>query len=280
LVTVARRQFPKLTAPNPGYYGPPSLGTRRSQEYRSDYFFIYMYLNREIVRLFIDKVGWVTPHNIVVLTCGEYVHPNDAKYKSIRAQLHNMLKIKDHEKRLKHLPAIGHSYKVYASPKEKRHIISGSVNHDIKLRDVLAKYFHGNHYQDLENLSLGRVSETFCPDAYIDMIGKRIYFEMDNGGMSVGNLKKKLSDHYAYNGVYCAIFISAVRELYHISSFYDARKYEPARLQSLIFAIKSVLERKPNRILINSYSNYLNSGELFNFRMQPKQPFSSDPRTY
>src|SRR5512138_2328194 len=100
----------------------------------------FMYLNRNVVRRFVDAVDWVTPRNIIILLLGKY--DTDARENQvIRNELVKMTKTV-REPPLKRLPCDGRA--IYASSyTRKKDLGSFKLAHDEKLRDCLAKYFHG-----------------------------------------------------------------------------------------------------------------------------------------
>src|SRR5512138_502853 len=98
-----------------------------------------MYLNRNVVRKFVDAVDWVTPRNIIILLLGRY-DTGARENQIIRNELVKMTKTK-REPPLKRLASDGKA--IYASCFTKRKDIgSFKLAHDEKLRDCLGKYFH------------------------------------------------------------------------------------------------------------------------------------------
>lgn len=209
-----------------------------------------MYISRTTIRKFIDAVEWATARNIIILANGRYTTSGAAV---IRTELEKMTRTK-RVMRLKKLHDQG-NHAVYGSPcTKKKDVGNHHFLHDNQLRDCLAKFLHDRHLQGVEKLSVSRVEPN--PDAHLGSL----YFEFDNGHMNDDQLIEKIQKNYSGHGAYRVIFIMRHR--------YDDPEGEQKRLDKLFHIVKNTLYRKPNRIWANTYNGFLETGRLYNYRME------------
>jgi hypothetical protein len=212
-----------------------------------------MYISRTTIRKFIDAVEWATPRNVIILANGRYTTTGSAV---IRNELEKMTRTK-RVMPLKKLHDQG-KHAVYGSPcTKKKDVGTHQFLHDNQLRDCLAKFMHDRCMKGMEDLSVSRIRQN--PDAHLG----NLYFEFDNGHMSDDQLIEKIQKHYCGYGAYRVIFFMRHR--------YDNPDGEQARLEKLFEIVKSVLRKKPNRVLGATYSGYLRNGKIFNLKGQEIQ---------
>lgn len=212
-----------------------------------------MKLNRDIIREFISKVEWVAASNVCYLLSGK----REAKtYAMVAAELNRMCRTKRKEIRLKKLHH--EFYTCYALAMNHRSTVNRQhVEHDMKLRNCLGKYFHTCGYGLIEFLSV----RTFA-DAVLLLNTGNLYFEFDSGHMGRKQLVDKLRTHYAGKGMYRVVFWMGTAEYAHWKNAAKIKVLEQKRLLMLFAISRQVLKQKPNRLLAAPYHKYLEHGRL------------------
>ena len=216
-----------------------------------------MRLNRQVIRQFISKVEWATASNICYLLSGKR-KPCD--YAVVAAELNSMCRTKRREIRLKKLH---HDfYTCYALATSSRSTLNHrNVEHDIKLRNCLGKYFHICGYEFLEYLSLNSFA-----DSVLILTSGDLYFEFDSGHMGRGQLKEKIKAHYIGKGAFRAVFFMGTAEYAHWKNLATIKCLEKNRLNLLFEVARRVLKDKPNRLLGACYHEYLEDGKVYNHK--------------
>lgn len=143
---------------------------------------------------------------------------------------------------------------IYATPESaKKDKGEHNIDHDLKLRDVVAKYLYVTGYREIEKVSVQRIP--WNPDAHIGSL----YFELDNGHEDDAQLAEKLQ-RYSGAGAFRVIFVMAHR--------YGDASLEVARLKKLLTLGNALLGQKPNRVLAATYHQYLTNGRLMNLKQE------------
>lgn len=216
-----------------------------------------MTISRHVIREFISKVEWATAGSICYLLSGKR-KPRD--YAVVAAELNSMCRTKRKEIRLKKLP---HDfYTCYALATSSRATLNHRhVEHDIKLRNCLGKYFYICGYELLEYLSL----KTYA-DSILTLTAGDLYFEFDSGHMGRGQLKDKIKAHYIGKGAFRVVFWTGTAEYAHWKNIATIKCLEKNRLNLLFEVVRRVLKDKPNRVLGACYHEYLEDGKLYNHK--------------
>jgi hypothetical protein len=206
-------------------------------------------MSRDIIRQFIEAVEWVTPSNISYLFFGKY---NSRLYRKCEKELASMTMTT-------RVPALRKLYDqngnvVYASPNTKKSSIGSSFFvHNRRLRDCLARYLYDRNHRWLGDTFIGKSADA--------RIGSLLW-EFDNGHMNADQLEEKIRMNYAGRGIYRVVFIMAHE--------YNNKDREKDRLYMLFQIVRRILPHKKNRILGNSYSLFLETGKLHNWRGEEK----------
>lgn len=202
---------------------------------------------RDTIRQFLKGVEWCNASNIALLIRGT----NESKaFNWADFELYEMAASKNPEKRVKILPNPDHH--IFADiQSKKRDKGNHQLDHDLKLRDVLAKYLYLRNYEGIEQLSVKRIKNN--PDGHIG----NLYFELDSGHEDDAQLKEKL-ERYSGPGKYQVFFIMAHR--------YGSQALEASRAAKLMELGRAKLRHKPNRILVSSYSHFIAGGHPYNLK--------------
>ena len=137
------------------------------------------------------------------------------------------------------------AYTLYKS--KKKSITSYQYWHDRKLRNCLARFANINGYNQIQ---LGTYADAHAPG---------IMFELDNGTEAEAEITDKIRNYYSGQGQFRAIFWMS-----HI----EGHNNEQDRLKKIFDIVAKVLHHKPNRVLANTYTDYLKSGNLYNYRRE------------
>ncbi len=216
-----------------------------------------MTLSRQAIRKFISKVEWATASNICYLLSGRRSRRD---YAVVAAELNSMCKTKRREIRLKKLHHEFHTcYALATNPKTT--VSHNHVEHDIKLRNCLGKYFHVCGHGLMEYLSL----KTYA-DAMLALNTGILFFEFDSGHMGRGQLKDKIKARYIGKGAFRAVFWTGTAEYAHWKNLSTIKCLEKNRLNLLFEVARRVLKDKPNRVLSACYHEYLEDGKLYNHK--------------
>lgn len=195
-----------------------------------------------LIREFIGKTDWATAENVAYLIFGKCDPElkNDADW-----ALTKLTKLKSSDKKLKLLP--NEYQKIYAlwdNPKHRKG--DRNLNHDIKLRNVLAVL-------KPDQISISNYEGA---DAVIETKGDKFFIELDNGNEDREFLENKIKSQYGGKGEYQVIFIMASRE----------GEKEKTRLENLWKIIESSLKYKKGRVLGACYSQFLQDQKLNNWK--------------
>lgn len=206
--------------------------------------FYYMKGKRNLIRQFVKSVDWVTPANIAYLLEGRYDSKIYQKYfkelEEMTITRHGALrKIKN-----------GDGMTGFTSSEVRNHIPTYLYNHDVALRNCVARFLFDRGHQGIGIASVKRIKGN--PDAHIG----NVYFEFDNGGEGTAELSKKIN-RYNGDGRFRVIFFMKNR---------DNAELDHTRLNKLFEIIKKVMKKKPNRILGACYTQYLQDGKVYNLR--------------
>lgn len=198
---------------------------------------------RTIIRKFLQGVEWAGPRSVSIL-----IHGHAGEHNWADTELAEMAATR----RLRPLRRLICSRRIFATP-ESRKKDKGEfrLEHDLKLRDVLAKFLHDRGFDGIEELSVRRIP--LSPDAHIG----RLYFELDNGHEDNAQLEEKLA-RYSGAGAFQVIFVMAHR--------YGQAELEKKRLEKLFGLGQKILGHKPNRILGATYHGFLKDGYLYNLK--------------
>ena len=198
---------------------------------------------RAVIRQFLKGVEWASPRNISIL-----IHGNAGDRNWADTELSEMAATR----RLRPIKRLISSRHIYATPETaKKDKGEFNIEHDLKLRDVLAKFFYIRNYAGLENLSIRHVPGN--PDAHLGTL----YFELDNGHEDDSQLAGKLRT-YSGDGAFQVLFFMAHR--------YDDPALEANRLEKIVALGNATLSRKPNRVLAATYHGFLANGSLVNLK--------------
>ena len=198
---------------------------------------------RAVIRQFLRGVEWASPRNISILIHG---HAGEANWAA--TELSEMASTR----RIRPLRRLLGPRHTFATPETaKKDKGEFNIEHDLKLRDVLAKFFYIRKYADLENLSVRHIPGN--PDAHVGSL----FFELDNGHENDAQLAEKLQ-RYTGPGAFQVIFVMAHR--------YGDPALEAKRLEKLLALGGSVLGRKPNRVIAGTYHGFLTDGSLANLK--------------
>ncbi len=215
-----------------------------------------MHIKRHLIRLFLQGAEWATPRNIIILANGTYTSKGS---QSIRTELNRMTAVKQGTALIKLSCKRGAAY---AFPDCTKRDVGGFMfDHNEKLRDCLARYLCDRKYKGIDDLTTKTPNKKLQPDA---RIGDR-YFELDNGHMDDKQLKEKIKN-YSGKGKFQVIFIMTTRYKAHWRTKEDIKKLEQKRLRKLLEIARQEIRQKPNRILANAYEDYLETGQLYNFK--------------
>jgi hypothetical protein len=202
---------------------------------------------RRLIRAYLKGVEWCNPRNVSILIYGDPTQYNWADTELIEMVNAKRVSPADSVKRLTNI-----RHHIFATPSSKKKDKGDfNIEHDIKLRDVIAKHLFLNRWEGLGTVSVQRIAGN--PDAHIG----RLYFELDNGHEDDSQLSEKLK-RYSGKGAFQVAFIMAHR--------YGDRDLESKRLAKLFDLSKKILRHKPNRILGAAYSEYLENGRLSTFK--------------
>jgi hypothetical protein len=216
-----------------------------------------MKLSRQVIRQYISKVEWATAASICFLLSGKRKRRD---YAVVAAELNSMCRTKRREIRLKKLHH--EFYTCYALATNPRSTLNHrQVEHDIKLRNCLGKYFHYCGYELIEYLSI----KTHA-DAVLALSAGDLYFEFDSGHMGRGQLKDKIKTHYICKGAYRVVFWTGTAEYAHWKNLATIKCLERNRLNLLFEVARRVLKDKPNRLLGACYHEYLEDGKIYNHK--------------
>lgn len=208
---------------------------------------------RKLIREFLKAVEWANHRNVSFLINGTatYRQSNWAD-----TEMAEMVKAKRTQPADQIKKLLNERYNIYATiSSDKKDKGNKDIEHDLKLRDVLAKFLFDRAYQGMDKLSVKRIQGN--PDAHLG----NIYFELDNGHEEDKTLREKL-ERYAGPGAFQVIFIMAHR--------YGDKGLESARLEKIQRLGNEVLRCKPNRILSATYHGYLEDGKLYNLRNEER----------
>jgi len=205
-------------------------------------------MKRQIIRQFIDQMEWITPDNASYLIDGDF---SPTLYRKWQKTLEVMTFTQNKDKALRKVKNTGGSvaYTLYRS--KRNGLPYNNYWHDRRLRNCMAKFIHtnGNHDLDL--------------NTYADTQAGSLYFEFDSGSETT-ELIDKIKRYYCGQGVCRAIFFMAHRD--------NIERLEKNRLDYLFDIVAKLLRHKPNRVLANTYTSYLKTGKLYNFRREEKSP--------
>jgi len=203
---------------------------------------------RRTIREFMKSVEWVNPRNVAILIRGV----SNGNYHWADTELWEMeraTQIEPDEKIKRLYNEHHHIFATIGSKKKDK----GTTNleHDIKLRDVLAKYLYDRSWEGITGVSVKRIPGN--PDAHLGSI----YFELDTGHEEDAELTKKLV-RYSGSGAFQVVFIMAHR--------FGVKELEKKRLEKIMNLGNKVLGHKPNRILAATYHGFLENGHLVNLK--------------
>ncbi len=216
-----------------------------------------MKLSRHAIRLYISKVEWATAGAICFLLSGKRKRRD---YAVVAAELNSMCRTKRKEIRLKKLHH--EFYTCYALASNPRSTLNHrQVEHDIKLRNCLGKYFYVCGLELIEYLTL----KTHA-DALLTLSSGYLYFEFDSGHMGRGELKDKIKAHYIGRGAYRVVFWTGTAEYAHWKNLATIKCLEKNRLNLLFEVSRRALKDKPNRLLGACYHEYLEDGKIYNHK--------------
>ncbi len=216
-----------------------------------------MKLSRQVIRLYISKVEWATASNVCFLLSGKRKRRD---YAVVAAELNSMCRTKRKEIRLKKLHH--EFYTCYSLATNPRSTLNHRhVEHDIKLRNCLGKYFYICGHELIEYLSI----KTHA-DALLTLSAGNLYFEFDSGHMGRGQLKDKIKAHYIGRGAYRVVFWTGTAEYAHWKNLATIKCLEKNRLNLLFEVSKRALKDKPNRLLGACYHEYLEDGKIYNHK--------------
>ena len=140
---------------------------------------------------------------------------------------------------------------------KKKNIGSFKFLHDSRLRDCLARYFYDNKYEGIDKLKL---------DINADAIHEDIYFELDNGNEDRKQLTDKIQSNYSGKGKFQVVFWMTTDYYSHWKTKENMVALENNRLALLFSVVKEVLPFKPNRVIGASYHQFLDDGQLLNYK--------------
>lgn len=135
--------------------------------------------------------------------------------------------------------------------------------HNEKLRSAVAKLINLYGFDLLDKLELRHDADA--------KIGN-VYIEFDNGNQGRPFLKEKLLKYYARPGNYQVIFIMAAYNKSHWRKPEQTIKDENSRIGVLRRAVDETIHQKPNRVLIAGYTQFMSSGELYNYKGELRIP--------
>ena len=230
-----------------------------------DAFFMNTKKYREIIRRFLDGVEWAGPRSVSIL-----IHGHAGEYNWADTELAEMTATK----RLPPIKRLISQHRIFAAP-ESRKKDKGEyhLEHDMKLRDVIAKFLFDRRYAGIDTLSVRRIAGN--PDAHMNTKGNyaadnmiatddktdtaipNVFFELDTGHEDDKELEMKIT-RYSGPGAFQVIFVMAHR--------YGFENLEEKRLEKLLQLGNKVLGHKPNRILGATYHGYLENGILRNLK--------------
>ena len=198
---------------------------------------------RAIIRQFLKGVEWAGPRSVSIL-----IHGHAGDYNWADTELAEMTATK----RPPPIKRLISQHHIFATP-ESRKKDKGEycLDHDLKLRDVLARYLFANGYRGIDQVSVRHIPGN--PDAHIG----NLYFELDNGHENDAQLREKL-ERWAGPGAFQVVFVMAHR--------YGDTGLEDRRLTRLFELSSRILYHKPNRILGACYSQFLKDGVMRNVR--------------
>lgn len=205
---------------------------------------------RDLIREFLRRVEWATPRNISILIHG---HARETNWAA--KELSEMASTR----RLQPLKRLISPHHIFATPaSKKRDKGERHLGHDMKLRDVLAKFLHMRNYDNLEELSLKQIPGN--PDAHI---GRSLLFELDRGYEDDSQLSAKLQS-YSGQGQF--------QVLYFMSHRYSQDELEANRVEKIIALGRTIMPQKPNRVLVCGYTSFIANGPFFNLKGKVRLP--------
>lgn len=218
------------------------------------YFHSDMILSRDLIREFISHVEWATASNVCYLLVGKRERK---MYAMVATELNRMCAIKRKELRLK--KRFHEFYTCYGlATNPKTTLNHQHVEHDIRLRNCLGKYFHTCGYGLMEFLSM----KTFA-DAMLLLNTGNLYFEFDSGHMGRAQLVEKMRTHYTGKGAFRVIFFMGTAEYAHWKNKERIKGLERKRLELLFEIVREELRDKPNRVLGATYHGFLKNKRVY-----------------
>ncbi len=206
-----------------------------------------------MIRQFISKVKWATASNVSYLLYGK---TGKREYAMVAAELNRMCRTKRKELRLKKLHHEFYTcYALAVNPKST--VNRQHVEHDIKLRNCMGKYFHTCGHG-----LMGFLSIKTSADAVLILNTGDLYFEFDSGHMGRKQLTEKIKTHYTGKGMFRVVFWMGTAEYAHWKDLAQIRGLERNRVTMLFAISRQVLKEKPNRLLAAPYHKYLEDGKL------------------
>jgi hypothetical protein len=199
---------------------------------------------RNEARQFIEQMEWATPDNICYLIKGDY---DTELYRYYQKRLEEMTKIQNKDKALRKIRNKNGNVGYTLHRSKRKEITAYQYMHDRKLRNCSAKFENINGYNQIRL------------DTMADAKSKGLYFELDNGSMNDDQLSEKIRNHYIGQGQFRVVFWMS-----HI----EGHNNEVDRLDKLFSIVEKLLRHKPNRILANTYSEFLKTGKLYNFKKE------------
>jgi len=202
---------------------------------------------RAIIRKFLAGVEWAGPRSVSIL-----IHGHAGEYNWADTELAEMTATK----RQPPIKRLISQHRIFATP-ETRKKDKGEylLEHDLKLRDVLARHLYATGYRGIDQVSVRHIPGN--PDGHIGSL----YFELDNGHEDDRQLTEKLL-RFSGAGAFQVIFVVAHR--------YGIKDLEEKRLEKILNLGNKVLGHKPNRILSATYHGFLENGHLYNLRREER----------
>jgi hypothetical protein len=204
-----------------------------------------MKFSANITRQFLAGTDWATARNINVLFNGFY-NPDRLKY--IQNKLYDMCNAKaDPLRRIHNL-----TNTAFVLNDSKRHSLPKLYQHDNHIRDILAILFRECGFDgDLQ------ISNKKKADAKFN----EWFIEMDEGTKSPKDFEEQIKR-------YCNR--EPGRVLYIMAHEYNREDLEPARMERLREVIARRASFVPNKILFNTYSDFMKTHKIYNFKGENK----------
>lgn len=194
---------------------------------------------------------WATPDNVSYLLDGDF---NPKLYDKWQKVLDDMIKTANKDKALRKIRNTGGDVAYTIHHSRRNGLPYTNYWHDRRLRNCVAKYLNINNQDWTDFLNIDPPA-----DAMLKLFSGNVFFEFDSG-YETTELEEKLTKYYSGPGQFRVIFFMAHSD--------NIKRLEKNRLDYLFKVVGKLLRHKPNRVLANTYTDFLKTGKLYNLRRE------------